>query len=270
MLVRDLEKTRHSCASFLEPGRIETIRCDLSSLESVRQAAAVFRERSGGALNVLVCNGAVMAIPQRQETQDGFEAHLATNYLGHFLLFWLLKDLMIASSTSSFRSRLIHVSSASHHEAEINFDDINLNGEGAYKPKNAYGQSKLAQIYMANQVDRLYGSKGVHALSLMPGGIKTGLTRFVPSAITEKIMSGSEFLQKWFKSPEQGAATTLVAAVGRDWEDKGGVYLENCALAKKEPLVPSVMGFKDFTFDEAKEQRLWNYTLKILELRDEP
>ncbi|KAK9782796.1 hypothetical protein SCAR479_01139 [Seiridium cardinale] len=266
MFVRSLDKGQAACESFLEPGRVELIQCDISSLASVRSAAEEFRSKSGGVLNVLVCNAAVMSIPKREVTADGFEMHLATNYLGHFLLFWLLQDLMLKSSTPGFNSRLVHVSSASHHVGEIDFDDVNLIKEGAYGPKEAYGQSKLAQIYMANQVDRLYGSRGIHALSLMPGGISTGLSRHVPAAIVEKIMAGSEFLQKWFKSPEQGAATTLIAALGEEWEGKGGVYLENCVPAKSEPLVPTVMGVKDFAFDEAKEEKLWEYTLEALGL----
>lgn len=268
MIVKDVEEGREACASFLEPGRIEILQCDLSSQASVRSAAAEFRTKSGGQLNVLVCNAGVMCMPKREST-DGFEMHLAVNYLGHFLLFWLLKDLMLKSSTPDFNSRLVHVASAGHHSMEIDFDDVNLENDGAYKPKEAYGQSKLAQIYMANQVDRLYGTQGLHAYSLMPGGIKTNILRFLPAGMAEKMLEQSEFLQKWYKSPEQGAATTLVAAVGKEWEGRGGVYLENCVPAKSQPLVPSVMGVKDYAFDQVKEEKLWNYTLGALKLEEE-
>ncbi|KAH6655754.1 hypothetical protein BKA67DRAFT_534670 [Truncatella angustata] len=268
MLVNDLDNGKEACAAFLEPGRVELIEGDLASLSSVRSAAAEFREKSGGVLNVLVCNAGVMYIPKREESPDGFETHLATNYLGHFLLFWLLRDLMLKSSRPEFNSRLVHVASASHQVIEIDFDDINFTKDGAYKPKDAYGQSKLAQIYMANQVDRLYGSQGIHAYSLMPGGIQTRITRFVPAAITEKMMAESEFLQKWFKSPEQGAGTTVIAALGKEWEGRGGVYLEDCEVAKSQPLIPSVKGVTDYAFDQEKEEKLWKYTVEALELED--
>lgn len=234
----------------------------------MRLAATEFQRKSSGQLDVLICNAGVMCMPRREESVDGFEMHLATNYLGHFLLFWLLKDLMLKSSTPEFNSRLVHVASAGHHATMIDFDDVNLSKEGAYKPKEAYGQSKLAQIWMANQVDRLYGPQGLHAYSLMPGGIKTNILRFLPAGMADKMIEQSEFLQRWYKSPEQGAATTLVAAVGKEWEGRGGIYLENCAPAKAQPLVPSVMGVKDYAFNQAQEEQLWKYTLNALQLND--
>ncbi|KAI8626206.1 hypothetical protein F5Y19DRAFT_447564 [Xylariaceae sp. FL1651] len=205
-----------------------------------------------------------MSVPKRELTVDGFELQLATNYLGHFLLFHLLKDVMIQSSTPEFNSRLVQVSSASHHFSEIQFDDLNC--ETAYDPKNAYGQSKLAQIYLANYVDRHFGAQGLHGLSLMPGGIRTNILRHVPSSVVDKMMAASDFLPKWYKSPEQGAATTLVAAIGQEYEGRGGLYLEDCDVAKTEPLIPMIKGVKEYAFDEEKQDRLYKKTLELLKL----
>jgi NAD(P)-dependent dehydrogenase (short-subunit alcohol dehydrogenase family) len=156
-------------------GRVELLACDVSSLASVRGAAAACLARSP-TLNLLVCNAGVMQMPTREESVDGVERQLATNYLGHFLLFHLLRDALLqgAAASPGFHSRLIHVSSSGHHGSEIQWDDLQLTGPGAYEPLKAYGQSKLAQIYMANSVDRHYGGRGLHALSVMPGGILTG------------------------------------------------------------------------------------------------
>lgn len=73
---------------------------------------------------------------------------------------------------------------------------------------------------------------------------------------------------RWLKSPEQGAATTVLAAVGREWEGRGGKYLEDCRVATATPLIPGVMGVKDYVYDEAKEERLWKLTLEMLGLED--
>lgn len=265
LAVRDLEKGKAACESFLEPGRVELIELDVSKLQSVRAAAAAFLKKSPH-LNVLVCNAGIMMVPTRKKTEDGFEMQLATNYLGHFLLFWLLKDALIQSSTPDFQSRLVNVSSSGHHASEIVWDDFNLEKEGAYDPVGAYGQSKLAQIYQANYVDRHFGPKGLHAISLMPGGIvETGLAKYTPPGVVEGFKQ-HPVLSKWTKSREQGAATTVLAAIGKEWEGKGGEYLEDCEVAKPEPFLPNLIGVKDYAHDEAKETKTWELTLKTLGL----
>ncbi|ETS86545.1 hypothetical protein PFICI_00373 [Pestalotiopsis fici W106-1] len=182
LAVRSLEKGQQACADFLDPGRVELVECDISSLESVRKAATEFLAKSQ-TLNVLVCNAGIMMVPQREESADGYESQLATNYLGHFLLFWLLRDAMVKCSTTDFKSRLVNVSSSGHHASEIQFDDFNLTKDGAYDPIKAYGRSKLAQIYMSNYIDRVYGSRGLHSLSVMPGSILTNLHQHIPESV---------------------------------------------------------------------------------------
>lgn len=261
--VRSMEKGRQACADFLEEGRVELLHIDTSSLASVRAAAATFLSKSTK-LNVLVCNAGIMVLPTREVTEDGFENQLATNYLGHFLLFWLLKDTLLASSTHEFHSRLVNVSSAGHHSGEIHFDDFQLGKEGAYTPGGAYGQSKLAQIYMANYVERHFGPKGLHALSLMPGGILTNLQQHV-SAEEKASWHSNKDIMNFMKSTGQGAATTIVAALSKEWEGKGGKYLEDCQVAG-DSIVPWTMGVTKEAFDDGKEDKLWELTLGTLGL----
>ncbi|KAI0188617.1 hypothetical protein EV127DRAFT_433892 [Xylaria flabelliformis] len=262
--VRSLKKGQEACASFLEPGRVELLEIDVASLASVRSAAANFLQKSP-TLNVLVCNAGVMQVPTREETVDGFEMQLGTNYLGHYLLFDLLKDTLLKSSTPEFNSRLVNVSSSGHHMSEIIFDDFQLKKPDTYSPWGAYGQSKLAQIYQANYVDRTFGPRGLHALSLMPGGIMTNLQKYVPEDVKRGWHESKETVA-FLKSTEQGAATTVLAAVGKEWEGKGGKYLEDCRAATHEPLVPTLCGVKDYAYDEAKENKLWELTRQTLGL----
>ncbi|KAI3337029.1 short chain dehydrogenase [Xylariaceae sp. AK1471] len=264
LAVRDLQKGQATCKDILEPCRVELLELDVSKLDSVRACAAAFQKKSSK-LNILICNAAVMHIPTREESVDGFEMQLATNYLGHFLLFWLLKDILLESSTPEFNSRLVNVSSSAHHASEIMFDDFNIEKEGAYNPYTSYGQSKLAQIYMANYVDRNLGPKGLHALSLMPGGIDTNLAKYTPREVVENFKK-DPVMYNWMKSPEQGAATTIVAAVSKEWEGNGGEYLENCTVAKPEPFIVGFLGIKDYAHNEAKENKTWELTLKTLGL----
>ncbi|KAK6079753.1 oxidoreductase [Seiridium cupressi] len=92
------------------------------------------------------------------------------------------------------------------------FDDFNIAADGAYDPSKAYGQSKLAQIYAANYVDRHYDPRGLHALSVMPGGILTNLQKHMNKSAKQS-WTENEQLMKWLKSPEQGAATTVLASL---------------------------------------------------------
>ncbi|KAL2211732.1 NAD(P)-binding protein [Sarocladium strictum] len=265
LAVRDLEKGQSACSAFLEPGRVELMRLDTANVESVRACAVEFLEKPA-TLNVLINNAGVMATPTRIETEDGFEYQLVTNYLGHFLLLWLLKDAMLKASTPEFNSRLVNVSSSGHHASEIVFDDFQLKAPDAYNPFKAYGQSKLAQIYMSNCVDRTFGPSGLHALSVMPGGIATNLQQHLDEA-TRESMTSDPASYNWLKSTEQGAATTILAAVSKEWEGRGGKYLENCAEAKSEPLIPAIMGYKSYIYDTEKEARTWKLTLETLGLQ---
>ncbi|KAK7917218.1 hypothetical protein PG985_010826 [Apiospora marii] len=108
---RDLEKARAALGpELLATGRVHVLLIDQADLASVRRCAADFRERSDR-LNVLVNNAAVMNTPQ-SFTKDGFELQFGTNHLSHFLLFHELRDLLLASSTPAFHSRVVNVTSA--------------------------------------------------------------------------------------------------------------------------------------------------------------
>jgi NAD(P)-dependent dehydrogenase (short-subunit alcohol dehydrogenase family) len=156
-------------------------------------------------------------------TEDGFETQFGCNHLAHYLLFQLLKPTLIASSTPKFQSRVINVASVLHHYSTVHLDDLHLEahqssaeGHGMWVP--VYGQSKTANIWMANEIERRYASLGVHGLSVHPGFIKTSILRHLDAEIVSKFEAYGPVL----KSTEQGAATTVWAAVSPQWEGKGG------------------------------------------------
>jgi NAD(P)-dependent dehydrogenase (short-subunit alcohol dehydrogenase family) len=260
---RDLKRGEEALKDILEPGRVELIQIDVGSLNSVRAAAKTFLEKSS-TLNVLINNAAIMACPEAKSV-DGFESQLAINFLGHFSLYKLLESTLLQSSTPTFHSRVVNVASSGHHASGIHFDNINLEGE--YDPWVAYGQSKTATIYMTNEIERRYGSQGLHGLSLMPGGIATELQRYVPDEL-KKAWSTGEAVQKFWKSTAQGSATTLVAAIGKEWEGKGGVYLEDCQESiPTPPGGEGSVGYAAHAFDPDKETKLWDLATKMVGLR---
>ncbi|CCD46993.1 hypothetical protein ACHAPC_003265 [Botrytis cinerea] len=271
LTARKVSTAEIALGDILEPGRVEILEMDLSSLAGVRRGAEKFLRKSSK-LNVLVCNAGIMAIPNYTTTVDGFEIQFGVNHLAHFLLFQLLKDTLLSSASPSFNSRVVVVSSASHRNGGIRLDDYNYTKRPEeYDLWGSYSQSKTANIYMANEIDRRYGQHGLHATSLMPGAIPSGITRHLdPKDVAE--YNATETMRKTMKSPEQGAATTVLAAIGKQLENKGGVYLENCEVAELYPSdreldhVANIPGYAEHAFDQEKEGRLWLESLKMVGL----
>jgi NAD(P)-dependent dehydrogenase (short-subunit alcohol dehydrogenase family) len=172
-------------------------------------------------------------------TGDGYEVQFQANHLSHFLLFTLLKPALVSAAATSpgFHSRVVMVSASGHRAHGLNPSD-NYNFEkGGYNPWAVYAQSKTANIYMANEIERRFGVAGVHGLSLHPGIIATGLSRFVPQEQVAAMLSDENIL-RGLKSAEQGAATILYAAVDGDWEEEGGGIL----LIVGRPCIGRIMG----------------------------
>lgn len=263
LTARDLGKARKALGDISSNPRVHFLHLELDSLESVRACAAEFKSQSTR-LDILIMNAGVMACPEGR-TVDGFETQFGTNYLAHFLLFQLLKSLMLASAAPGSNSRVVVVSSRAHCYSSIHFDNIALQGE--YAPWISYGQSKTAGIWMANEIDRRYGSKGLRSFSLHPGGIQTELLRHL-SDETKASMAENAVLQNYLKNPEQGAATSVWAAVAKELEGQGGKYLDNCQIADAHnpKLGEYSPGYAPWAYDPEGEARLWRQSLEMLGL----
>jgi NAD(P)-dependent dehydrogenase (short-subunit alcohol dehydrogenase family) len=270
LAARNLETAKTALSDILEPDRVSLIEIDNTSLASIRAGAAQILKKSNQQVNILINNAGVMGIPSRQLTEDGYEIQFATNHLSHFLLFQLLKPALLASSTPEFHSRVVIVASSAHRAQRLNESDNYDFQKSEYDPQAAYANSKLANVYMANELDRRYGRQGLHATSLHPGGINTNVSRHVGREFVEQIMS-DENLLKILKSAEQGAATTVLAAIGKEWESKGGRYLEDCEEAKQGEDDGEVfgVGYVSHTYSPADEARLWQDSLKMVGIDDD-
>lgn len=247
---------------------IHALELRLDSFKSIRAAAKVFLNQTDK-LNLLILNAGVMCTPEGK-TEDGFELQFGTNHLGHFLLFQLLKPALLNGATLSFGSRVVVVSSIAHNDSGIRFHDLNFDKE-PYDPWLSYGQSKTANIYLANEIERRYGQEGLHSLSLHPGVIFTNLARHMDT--TAWVESMTEEAKNELKSVPQGAATTIYAALSKEWEGRGGKYLNNCAV---EPLIPAgkkwqegVTGHATWAYDEASASKLWHESIKLTGLSEE-
>ncbi|CAK1357250.1 unnamed protein product [Cercospora beticola] len=252
-------------ATIKDAPRPKPLEIHLDSLDSVRKGAEEFKKQSKQ-LNILINNAGVMACPQ-SKTKDDFELQVGTNHFAHFLLFQLLKPVLLSSSTPDFHSRVINLSSSGHRFAPVRLQDINFSEPDSYDKWTSYGQSKTANIYMASSIERHYGSKGLHGLSVHPGGIMTELGRHLNQDDYEQLRFDK--LENIFKTPQQGAATTVWAAVSDHFEGKnGGRYLEECSESSPLPPDYGMMdpGYAPHIYNEEDEEKLWKLSNELLGL----
>ena len=120
-------------------------------------------------------------------------------------------------------------------------------------------------VLYALQIERRYGSQGLHATSVMPGSIMTELSRHMDPAVMEKFMTPE--LKASMKSPQQGAATTLWAAIGKEWEGKGGKYLNDCTVAGTPQEGEVNLGYAPHAYDEEAAKKLWEVSMQLVGLQ---
>jgi len=193
------------------------VACDLTSLASVRAAAAEIAER-WPRVDVLVANAGVMATPAGV-TDDGFELQLGTNHLGHFLFVARLAPALADDG------RVVVVSSRAHFISGVDVDDPHYRTR-EYDKWQAYGQSKTANILFA----RGLAQRGFTARSVHPGMIGTALYRYLPDAERAAVEARPAGSEGTVKSIPQGAATIVWAAVGAGIPN--GAYLADCAVTQ--------------------------------------
>lgn len=224
---------------------------------SVRSSIADFVKRWIGPLHILVNNAGVMASPETR-TAEGWELQFATNHLGHFALTTGLKRAL----TLANGARVVSVSSAAHLRSPVVFDDIHFNTR-AYDPWAAYAQSKTANVLFAVEATRRWSDDGIFVNSLMPGAIRTALQRHVTEEELNRLRAATGNLTFVWKTPEQGAATSVLVAASPLVDGIGGRYFEDCAEAAEH--VPGTRtGVQPYALDAENAERLWKVTEDML------
>lgn len=191
-------------------------------------------------MDVLINNAGIYQCPYTK-TEDGFEMQFGVNHLGHFLLTHLLLDLLKQSAPS----RVVVVSSKLYKHGQINFED--LNSEQSYDKAFAYSRSKLANLLFTCELARRLEGSGVTVNALTPGIVRTNLGRHVQVPVLAKPLFN---LLSWglFKSPEEGAQTSVYLACSPDVD---GVQGECYADCKPQVLL-------DKATDQEVASKLWD------------
>ncbi|MBV8862961.1 MAG: SDR family NAD(P)-dependent oxidoreductase [Mycobacterium sp.] len=255
LAVRNLEKGNLALARIVAAhpkGDVTLQELDLSSLDSVRAAAAALR-KAYPRIDLLINNAGVMYTP-KQLTADGFEMQFGTNHLGHFALTGLLLDNMLGVPGS----RVVTVSSTGHRfRAAIHFDD--LQWERHYDRYAAYGQAKLANLLFTYQLQRRLTEhrKNTIAAAAHPGGSNTEVARSVPTLLKLLFTLAGPVL---FQSAAMGALPTLRAATDPDVQ--GGQYYGPDGLAEQRGH-PKLVSSSAQSHNEDLQRRLWQVSEEL-------
>ena len=223
---------------------------DLADQASVRSFVAGW----DGPLHVLINNAGVMASPLMR-TPEGWEMQFATNHLGHFTLTTGLHGALAAAARTAGQARVVSVSSSGHLGSGIVFDDIHFHVR-PYDPWLAYAQSKTANVLLAVEGSRRWADDGIVVNSLMPGAIRTGLQRYVSDEELSRMRAATGSSVPSWKTPQQGAATSVLLAVSPLLDGVGGKYFEDCNEAL--PNEPGTRrGVAAHALDPEAASRLW-------------
>jgi NAD(P)-dependent dehydrogenase (short-subunit alcohol dehydrogenase family) len=227
---------------------------------------ASFAESWNGPLHLLINNAGAIT-PALSRTAEGWELQFATNYLGHFTLSLGLRSALAAGAAERGEARIVSVSSTAHMRSPVVFDDIQFERRD-YDPQAAYAQSKTADSLLAVEATRRWAADGIVANAVNPGGVATGLQRHFTQKQKDYLAEAEAAGAFAYKTVEQGAATTLVAAVAPEFAHTGGHYLDDGREAHTVPddadLFENSHGVKQWAIDPDTAQKLWTVSLDLI------
>lgn len=252
---RRLDVARDALEAFGDD--VDVVAMDLADLASVRRFTEDWTT-SDRPLHLLIANAGIMACPEGR-VGPGWEMQLGVNHLGHMALYLGLEPALLAAEGA----RVVALSSIGHRIGGIQWDDPHFTTT-AYDKWQAYGQAKTANALFAMAVDARGADRGIRAFSVHPGGIFTPLQRHLPLeemvALGWKNADGTipDAVKRGFKTPEEGAATTIWAATAPKLAGLGGLYCEDVDVAQLAGSVsPPHQHVRPWACDPDAAERLW-------------
>ena len=244
------EKAKAEILNEVPEAQLTILPLDLSSLDTVRNFAEKFKSEYDR-LDILVNNAGLM-IPPYGTTKDGFELQFGINYLGHFLLTGLLLEPL----KNAAEARVISLSSLAHKWGDIYFEDLQF--ENHYDKQKAYGQSKLACLMFAYELDRRLKAQqlSVKSLAAHPGLSRTNLFRH----LTGMMNLFTPFVYPFTQSAKSGAQPQIKAAL--DEKLAGGEYLGPSGFQEYSGK-PKVVDSNGISKDKEKAKRLWKISEEL-------
>jgi len=246
LFCRNLQKAEELRQEIIAAGGLEPtiILMDMADLSSVRNAAQTLLD-SGQALDVLLNNAGVVNT-RRKETVDGFEETLAVNHFAPFLL----TGLLMPGLKRSPGARIVNVASHAHAFVKsMGFED--MQATRGFKTFREYGRSKLANILFTRRLAARLEEQDLTVNCLHPGAVATSLGSQNNGFLGRNL---PRLLKPFFRSPQEGAQTSIYLCCSADVASISGEYFVNCKQAKAKP----------WACDDAAADRLWSYTEECL------
>ncbi|MFJ8009053.1 SDR family NAD(P)-dependent oxidoreductase [Streptomyces fagopyri] len=264
LAVRDPGAARQAADEIRAMSRADAVRVARLDLAD-RDSIADFTSAWTGPLHILVNNAGIMALPDLVRTPEGWESQFATNHLGHAALTLGLHEALASAESS----RVVQVASSAHLMAPVDFADIHFERR-PYEPWTAYAQSKTAVVLFTVALAGRWARDGITVNSLHPGGIMTNLQRHLDddqlTFVGAKDSTGTTLdVPPGWKTPEQGAATSVLLAASPLVKDITGRYFEDVAVAPVQPdPAPGRSGVAPYAIDPAQARRLFDETVRVL------
>jgi NAD(P)-dependent dehydrogenase (short-subunit alcohol dehydrogenase family) len=246
LFCRNLQKAEELRQEIIAAGGLEPtiILMDMADLSSVRNAAQTLLD-TGQALDVLLNNAGVVNT-RRKETVDGFEETLAVNHFAPFLL----TGLLMPGLKRSPGARIVNVASHAHAFVKsMGFED--MQATRGFKTFREYGRSKLANILFTRRLAARLEEQDLTVNCLHPGAVATSLGSQNNGFLGRNL---PRLLKPFFRSPQEGAQTSIYLCCSADVASVSGEYFVNCKQAKAKP----------WACDDAAADRLWSYTEECL------
>jgi NAD(P)-dependent dehydrogenase (short-subunit alcohol dehydrogenase family) len=242
---------------------VEQAALDLADPKSIDAFAGGFLSRTKQ-LDILINNAAIMASPLMRDAR-GYEAQFATNHLGHFQLTARLWPALKAANSA----RVVSLSSIGHRISPPDLEDPNFE-RTEYNKWLAYGRAKSANALFAIGLDQRGAPHNVRAFAVHPGGIMTDLQRYMPEEEKRAMgwIDADGNVDPRFKTPSQGAATSVWCATNAQLDGQGGVYCEDCDIAAAVPADDKgFSGVRPWAIDAALADKLWTLSERMTGVR---
>ena len=225
-------------------GEAELMVVDVGEVESVDRFASAFYAKYDH-LDVLVNNAGIWS-NERKENSRGYEMMFAVNHLGYFYV----AHKLLPALKKAGGARVVNVSSEAHRSAKPDLDDVNWSNR-KYKSVQAYGDSKLFNIWFTKEFSRRYANCGITTNCLHPGVVNTNLADGGLVGLFWRVFGS------FLKTPEQGAQTQIYLASSPDVEGVTGKYFKNCQSVPPRAIAD----------DTERASALWDLSEKLLGIR---
>ncbi|HRP10048.1 MAG TPA: oxidoreductase [Terricaulis sp.] len=253
---RSAEKAQKALVNI---ANVKQAALDLADPASIDAFAGGFLSRTKK-LDILINNAAIMASPLMRDAR-GYEAQFATNHLGHFQLTARLWPALKAAEGA----RVVSLSSIGHRISPPDLEDPSFE-RTEYNKWLAYGRAKSANALFAIGLDARAKAHGVRAFAVHPGGIMTDLQRYMPEEEKRAMgwIDADGNVDPRFKTPSQGAATSVWCATNAQLDGQGGVYCEDCDIAQPVPADDKgFTGVRPWAIDPALADKLWTLSERM-------